>query len=197
MNFIDVVPPILVEAEGCPEAMAVDALREAVIEFCRESYGWQTGVSVMSDAASTGSLNEIKVIDICDASIGGEPICVTFMNDRAIDEIDAQGPFLRFADPDSFDLYPSPAAPVLVDLLVIATPSPNALTFPDHIWREWSECLRHGALARLFASTKKPWSDYKAADYHRTLFDRDLRRAAISYQRNRRNHGRTLTVKRA
>lgn len=195
MNLTDrfILGTILAEFEGCPEIVAVDALRNAFIEFCRESYGWQGSVNVMSDASALPSSNDMNVIDIVDARIADKRIAVTFMNaDEG--EYDCADYVIRFADPNHFELEPAPTTPVEIKLTIIAAPLPSATLVPDHIWHEWHEALRHGAIGRIHESAK-PWADAQKAGAHLGKFSRAVGDASIRYARNRRNHGRRLRVR--
>lgn len=195
MNFRDVIGPVLVRFEGCPEAMAVNELRNAFIEFCKETYGWQTGVQVMSDAPGVVS-TEVNVIDICDARIADKRIGITFMNADAHEVVGDEcfDYVMRFADPNQFELEPVPTTPVAIDLLIIAAPLPTAITGPDHIWNEWHEDLQHGAIARLQRSGMA-WGNPQMSGLHQGIFDEAVKKARIKYARNRRNHGRRLRVR--
>ncbi len=195
MNFRDVVGPILAEFEGCPEALAVDALRNAFIDFCKGTYGWQTGVRVMSDATVTAN-TEVHVIDIVDARIEGASVCITFANadDNDVDPSSVDY-VIRFADPNAFEITPAPATPVEIALMVIAAPLPTATSGPDHIWNGWHEALRAGAIGRLHMTPAKPWAIPGSAAGYLSMFERAKRDAAITYSRNRRNRGRVLRVR--
>lgn len=208
MLYTDVLGPLLARAEGCPRALAVDALRNACIEFCAETRWLTTGSQVVLDGTQVPSFDlNVQVLDICEAKVGDDPVLVTYLNDPAAepDALAECGDYdyaLRFADPNNPTLTPatgvaapSVAAPVTVDLVLCVAPGPESTEIQTDLWRRWSEALKHGALERLLAEPKKPWSDTQLAAYHGGKFRDAITKAASEAGRNRTQPGRRLRVK--
>jgi hypothetical protein len=197
MIFADNVGPILAQAEGCPEIVAVDALRNAVIDFCKASYCWNTGVTVLSDATTDGLINtEFHVLDIVDARIADKAVAITFANADDCDIDPSSVDYvIRFIDPNTFDIEPTPTPAIEIELFVVVAPKPTATVGPAHVWDEWHEGIRHGAIGRLLGMVGKPWSNPQAAAMHLGAFEAAKKSADIKYSRNRRNRGRVLRVR--
>jgi hypothetical protein len=188
--YRDHVAPVLAHFEGCPEELAVDALRNSMIEFCRKTYGWQTGIVIPSDEPTSPMATTVNVIDICDARIEGATVEVLPMN---VDSECCADYTIRFVDPNTVELEPTPSPPVDVEFLIIVVPTPWSDEGPDHIWNEYHEALRAGAIARLHMGAGS-WASPNRATPYAGMFGAAMRDAEIQYARNRRNRGRRLRV---
>jgi hypothetical protein len=199
MLFKDVIGPTLALAEGCPQAVAVDALRNATIEFCTRTRWVTLGQQLTLTGAEVPEFDLTQqVVDIVDAEIDGEPVDIVHLNDGETVRNLGPGEYaLRFADPNFAELTPAPtvAQPVVIDLLLAVAPGPEAADLSVDLWRRWSEALKHGALYRLYAMPSKPWSAPNAVAYHQTEFERAITRASAAAGVNRSQRGRRLRVK--
>lgn len=198
MLYLDMISALLVRAKGCPEFEAVDAMRNACIEFCTETYWLTTGNQVVVDGTEVPVTDlHTQVVDILDAKIDGEDVLVTHLNDPAIEQLDDGCYALQFTDPNNPQLTPPATtdAPVTIDLLLAIAPGPESTEITDLLWQRWSEALKHGALCRLLEVPGKPWSNADAANYHRANFAKAMTTAAAQAGRNRQNVARRLRVK--
>lgn len=211
MLYTDVLGPLLARAEGCPRALAVDALRDTCIEFCKESRWLTTGSQVVLDGTQVPSFDlNVQVLDICEAKVGDDPVFVTYLNnpDAEPDALAEGGEYdyaLRFADPNNPVLTPatgvdapSVAAPVTVDMVLCIAPGPESTEIPVDLWRRFSEGLKSGAIARLLTEPNKPWSGPSASQSVARFagkYARDLATATAEASRNRAQPGRRLRSK--
>lgn len=199
MLYTDAIGPLLARAEGCPRALAVDALRDTCIEFCEESRWLTTAWTLVLDGTQVPNLGmEAQVLDICEARIDGEPVLVTHINDEAIEQLRPGEYAITFADPNNPVLTPAPsvASPVTVELLVCIAPGPESTEIHLDLWRRFKEGLQAGAIARLLTEPNKPWSTSgDAVSRFAGKYARALNDATAEAGRNRTQPGRRLRVK--
>lgn len=209
MLYTDQLGPLLARAEGCPRALAVDALRDTCIEFCKESRWLTTGSQVVIDGTQVPNLGmDVQVVDICEARVGDDPVFITYLNDPdaepdALAECGEYDYALRFADPNNPILTPatgvaapSVAAPVTLDLVLVIAPGPESTEISLDLWRRFSEGLKSGAIARLLTEPNKPWTvSGDAVRRFASKYASDLATATAEASRNRAQPGRRLRSK--
>lgn len=203
-TYNDLLGPILARAEGCPNAVALEALRNACIDFCIRSRWYATGSQVVLTGEEVPEFDLVdQVVDICDAKITDKDVLVTYLNDPDAESDTLGGAgydyAIRFADPNHAEITtaegetePSVASPLTVDLLLIIAPGPDSTEIPVDLWRRWSEQLTSGALARLFAEPGLPWSNPQLSGYHGGKFEKAITDAAFEAGRNRIQPARQL-----
>jgi hypothetical protein len=199
-SFDDISHHVAARVEGCPHGFVVEALRDTAIDFCVRTRFHTTGHQLVLDGAEDPGFDlEEQVIDIVDASVEGSDACVhvMYLNDPLADDLGANEYALRFTDPNEFELLPAPtlAAPVTLNLLVCLAPGPDAAGIHDDLWRRHHETLKNGALARLFAESKKVWGDPAEATRRLALYENAVTKAAAEAGRNRTQPARRLRVK--
>lgn len=192
MLILDMLNSVLGRAPGCPESEAAQQMLNACMEFCERTY-WLTEPVTITTPGQTVSL-DAQVLDIIEAKIGADDLLITYVNDPQIDALSPGKYALTFADPSYPLIAPTPPDGTEIYLLIVSAPGPAAQAVADVLWLRHSEALTHGALARLLAEPKKPWSDSQTAMYYRGLFDEAMRRAAADAGRNRKTTGRRLRV---
>lgn len=197
MRYEDMLKGVLVRAKGCPEIEAIDAMRNACIEFAEKTYVLTTGSTVTVDGTEVPTYDMTRqVLDIMEARIDGKTVLVTYMNDPAVDALCVGERAITFADPNNAVLQPpaTVAAPVTIDLLLVIAPGPESEEVPDWLWLRYSSALQDGALAILLDDDGKPYGNPNKAARHRVAFDDAIRRAAANAGLNRRRKARVLRV---
>jgi hypothetical protein len=199
MQYRDMVAGLLAQAEGCPEIEAVRCMRNACIEWCRETYSLTSG-SVLLTGQGGGVpapvvMTGLYIVDVVSIRIAGEPVDWVQMNSERTRDATATEPVVVGADPASLQVVPAPTAPTLVDLLIAVAPGPASEEVPDVLWLHHHEALEHGALARLLALPKKPWTDPATATWHGVQFQEAMTKAAALNGRNRFTQAQRLRVK--
>lgn len=200
MLYADMVQWVLSRAKGCPEDEAIDAMRNACIEFCEKTYFLTEGTTTVFDGTDAPDIDlDRQVIDILEARIQGEdePIPIYAMNDPDIDEMEEDDTALIFADPNHAEVIPTPTAeaPVTIEMLIAYAPGPTSNEVPDILWLRNSEALKNGALGRVLAVPGEAWSNDTKAAYHLGLFAAAITRVAGQTGRNRLTTSRRLRVK--
>ncbi len=195
MKYIDCLPHVLPYVAGCPEEVAISALRNAAIEFCKETQCHITGVSVVFDGA-TGPVPDLatQIVDIVDAKCAGQPLKVLALNDPEVEEL-GMGEFaIRMADPNSLTITPTPTVPMRVDLLAIVAPGPASTQMLDDLWRRHHEAIANGALHRIFEIPSRVWSDGQLAIYYGNKFEAAKAKAKADAHKNHAKPARRLRV---
>lgn len=196
MNFVDVVDTVLVSVPGCPHDAAVDALRDAAIEFAMETHCHITGRTVVFADRTWGDPNMVEqIVDVLDARMGGKPLTVTFVNDEELENLGPGESAITFVDPNTLQLTPPPTSPVAVELLVAVAPGPQATAMHDDLWRQYSKAIVDGALSSLYEIPKRSWSDPQLAAYHGDKFEKAKAKAMALAHRNVSRPARRLRVK--
>ena len=198
MLYVDMIQAVLVRAKGCPEFEAVDAMRNACIEFCITTRFLTEGTQVIVDGTEVDlSSFDHMVLDVIEARVADKLIRVTYMNDADLDTLDPTEYALTFADPNHGELTPAPtiAAPVVLDMILSYAPGPSSNEVPDLLWLRNSEALKHGALYRLLAEPGKSWSDPKLSGYYSGLFMLAMEKMAADLGRNRQTTGRRMRAR--
>ena len=197
MLYTDSLIGVLAEAEACPEEVAARAMRQAVIEWCRETYCYVTPLQIETDGTEPAppALDAMWIVRIIDARIDGEPVDVLAINDPDLEDREESDRAIVFADPSQAYLVPAPTAPVTVELLCALTPGQESTEFPDLLWQRYDEHLEHGALKRLHAMKGKPWSDPAQATFHAGEFERAKTSVAALVGINRLTNAQRLRVK--
>lgn len=199
MMFIDAIDKFMHLVPGCPEPEAVDALRDAVIEFCDKSKSWVYWTDRDSDDLVFDSTSEAEAIPIAlfDAYMGADQLAAIDINKNVV-EPPVNTTVLTFDRDhlwDSIQLLPAPAAVVTVRLLMAWKPTPWATEFPDHLWFSRAEALKAGALARLMANAGTTYANPSMAGVHEQTFRSAISSAIGSAGVNRRTVLQRLRVR--
>ena len=80
---------------------------------------------------------------------------------------------------------PLPSALASFVFTVAYEPSSAATTFPDILADDWLDEITSGALAKLCALPKKPWTDYDQSKLHAGLFNDGVDAAKVSFNIHR------------
>lgn len=196
MRYDESLNRILSRAPGCPDEVAIEALRDACIEWCRSTYMLTTGMRVVSgsDLVPDGPVGELTVIDVIEARAGELRLPVVPINDQRVDDATAEAPVISFAELSALTINPTPAAPLTVDLVAVVCPGADSVTFPALLWAKHREALVGGALARVLSDEGVPWSKPQQAAVQRAIFDREASIHSGLYGRNRLTAARRLRV---
>lgn len=188
-DFYDLLAP---DVPGCPDAAKEQALRQAAIAFCEQSLAWKyahpdieivigqdeypfdppAGAVVHTVTYATFADNELNVM-VDEYSMG-------IWDWRNQDGV----PQYVLGGPTSLRLVPAPNVEGTLKLEVILKPSPDAETIDDDVFNEYREAIVHGALGRLMASPKKPYTDLQLSTYHMQQFFAQTAGAGTRVARN-------------
>lgn len=198
------LPDILAEVDDCPEIVAVEKVRDALMELCRRSTIWRTEMLpfaisatvadyelIFDDGQQLAQVNYVTLVDSNDEEI--------HPRETTEDEQDAKsvkGWRLRtgsprafyMKDPEVLRLVPIPEEAYTAYVGVILQPTPDSYEAPDWLYNQYHEIVAKGARAKLLNMRGRPWYDpNKAALEMQDFYDevRNVQNAAT------RSHTRT------
>lgn len=188
-SFYDEVLP---DVPGCPQAVALNAIRNAAIEFCERSKVWVIDHDPISAIANEPVYafeppNGAVVCGVVTAWFNGVEIDPTTQRDLESEYRNwpsLPGVPLRYLQQNSAELilfpYPSGALANALTMKVALKPSRASTSIDAWLFEQYLEAIAHGAKWKLMAMPKKPWSDGATAMYHKTAFDSAIDGAVLS-----------------
>lgn len=208
-------PWVLPEVPGCPEIAAIQAIRDATINFCEMSLAHQVDhdpVGVVAQVADydleapvtgtrvikvmrawykgqelqPGAPDQVRDPSLYNQSIGG--YVTTYSTPKAFTQKDA----------DTFSLLPIPDQTLAsaITMRVALAPLRTSTGCEDFLYEQWVEPIASGAVAKLQLSAGKPYSNPAAAAINQARFmqgvnaarqkaNRGYTRASLSVQLRR------------
>lgn len=190
VNYSVFLSEVLPFVQGCPDPIAINAVRNSAIEFCASTMYWQETQDVVTLQASdfpydmpapTGA----RVIQPLSVIVNGVPI-----DPKTIDLLDGTSPNWRTAvagtpgnyfqpNPDQLTLVPEVQDTVDLILRVAYCPLRNSTTIEGWVYQNYLEGIAAGALARLMAIPSQSWSNATLAQYYLKLFGAAVNDATI------------------
>ena len=189
------VPKVKREAPSCPSFIAIEELRNTIIDFCINTDIYLADLSLFQTV--TG-INEYESADL-DIPVGSELnhildfFCEVGESTAQLSEksLTRLEPKSLIGKPSLFDMYGSgkpkyysqkDQETILIDhtpnqnyslyALYSLKPTATATTIPNIIVNEYQETIVHGALYRLQMMKDSPWSDVQAADLNKRMYDK-------------------------
>lgn len=190
MNLSEFLPEIYLEAQGCPEAVALNSLRHTLREFCERSKAWQADLDSITLLEDQPSYDidvppDADLMILLSATYDGAPIQI--YTPEEMDRIlttwrTDTGTGVTYLIQDWTTLYVSPiptaddATPIY--LRGALKPTMTATTCGD-ILDTWREGITAGALGRLKAIPNKAWTDREGASYYGRVFASAVSNATV------------------
>lgn len=190
--FTSFLPEVLPQVPGCAEIVAVNAVRNAAIEFCDNTLFWQASQDPVTVANTdfplllTGVAGA-RVTQVLTCVVDGTPIDPTTM-----DALENSVPFWRtkvasspsnyfLPDPYNLSLYPMLDTGVSVELVlrVAYTPTRVATGIEEYVYQKHLEVIAAGALNKLMVQPAQPWSNPELAAFYREKFMKGITDASI------------------
>lgn len=185
----DLLPRVLPYAPGCPDPVAVDHLRDAAIEFCKQTRCWRE----VDEFGTTDT--DIEVVCVPPFSSLFEIEAAKF-NGRDL----ARAPYLR-SDPhkteggipsviaqaqhNSVSIYPRATGKLWISMFLM--PDDRADMIPSFIFDQWGRIIAEGALGEILMMPDKPFSNPQLGVSFRGRFqagmDRNFRASQRGQQR--------------
>lgn len=175
------LPHILVDVPECPEPVALNAIRSALIELCDTALVWRENLDPL--ALTPGEA--VYDLDTPPQSRVATIIDVTSEQTRRIMPVDREWLF-RFdplwaqrsgrvqwylqPDPETVQFVRVPDEPQTLFIHCAFAPSRAGTTVPSYLFEQYLETVRYGAWARLMAQPAKPWSNAQLAMVHGRMF---------------------------
>lgn len=189
--YDEFLPEVLPFVKDVPEIVAIQAIRNAAIEFCEETrylqvdndpVSLQANVSDYDLDADTG----YRVIDVVEAWIGDQFLVPKSVEEltkiyRGTDWRSMQGnPYYYFRSRmGTMTLVPQPASSSTttqsyLKCRVAIAPSRSSTTVDDDIYERFLEIICAGARARLYETANQPYYDPQAAMLYRKKFNDEI-----------------------
>lgn len=182
MDFTDLLPRLLPRVPGCPDFTAIESLRDATIEFCKETKGWNSDQPVvLIDGQPIYGLEvpvDARVVEVMQAWVPCGRIWPKSMLDiQALlpNWQGAQGsqPAYYNSPTDStVRFFPTPmnSLGLVVMLRTAYAPVMDADSIDDEFGEENYKALLDGALADLMAMPGKSWTNPQLGAVHQGRF---------------------------
>lgn len=190
MNLSEFLPDIYLEAPGCPEAVALNALRHTIRDFCERTRAWQAVIDPIDLIAGQPSYDidvphGAELMLVLSATYDGMTIPI-----YAPEEMDKARPSWRdetgtgvsklIQDWNTLFVNPTPTADddVQIEIRAAFKPTLSATTCGD-ILGNWHEGIAGGAISRLKSIPGKPWTDREGVSYYKGVYADSVANASI------------------
>jgi hypothetical protein len=189
------LPEVLLEAPGVPNPVAINAIRNACFDFCRDSL-WLTQLG--SDTAYTTGTQDYTLVPPADTRVVGV-LSVVLDNDRAIypwsmeETVVARpgwqtetGPIAGYVQqsPSTMSMVPIPTQDGTYKPLLAIAPSRTATTVDDRLYDYHLESIKYGALWKLKSMVGQAWADPTGASLYEQRFLMMVNQATIERLRS-------------
>lgn len=177
----DLLPLILPRAPGCPEPIALDAIRQAAIEFCERTKLWRDTDQFYADEFGDIMAPAQSVIHhIEEARFDGhrlEPIAVQELNARYPDydwktQTGDQPKFVTQLHPDTVKIVPAWTG--YLELTLLLKPSNDAQEIPNFIIDQYARTIADGALAEILMIPGAPYTNPQGGAMYSQRFQQRL-----------------------
>lgn len=178
---------VLVEAQGCTDTIALNAVRKSLVLLCQRAGVWR---DTYTAKASTPDV-------YLDAPVGARVASVrrVFCNGLLIEpatpesiDYDPQpgNPKVYYRQDDStLILHPAPATKVELRIEVTYGPTIDCDEVPDDLGHRYYDLIVKGALMQTLAMAGKPWANPTMAGVYAELFNSGTSGAKIEESRGR------------
>lgn len=199
------LPEVLPYAPDCPEIVAVNAIRNACIEFCEES-NWLlyehpeittlAGVGSYPLIVPTGTMSA-RIYEGWCGNLQLKPVSEEVLKRVYVydwREMEGGAQFVTMLNPDEAIIVPKPLIPNVAPLkLIIALkPTRDSVDVDDRIYQRWAEQIGWGARGRLLEIPNQSFYDPATAMKYKAMFTTAIGQAAVE-----RNRGLTRAPVRA
>lgn len=184
-DYKDFLSRVMGEVPGCPVPKMVDAVRDAVREFCSKTYIWnevvdceiKEGESLAFVFAPRGSMVEAVLTD--QRRKDTFPYRIILKENR-----------------NPVELEQEPNADKEMKIRVALKPSSTSETCPDFLFNGFAEEIGYGAKGRLLFEVGKPWGNHKLAVFYFNLFHKAMSAERIKIQQGYSGRGSMIRPRR-
>lgn len=194
---------VLPELSGLPQPLALNAIRNAAIEFCERSRVWSEDAAAMNSVAAqprynfvspvaeaevTGVLqawyNGIEIFPKTAAQLGAllSDVGSTYVSAIPWTEQTGVPKYYLIERPDQFILAPFPDEAIAgaIEMKVILKPTRAATGMEQWIFDKFFMQIAAGTKARLCAMPGKPWSSPELVTYYNGIFEAGILAASVA-----------------
>lgn len=195
-KYTDLFDEVLPEVPGAGQDLAVNAIRNTIIEFCQGSWCWRY---FMDPAPILAGLNTYDLDPLIGAEVA--QVLLVKVDGKTIDpiseaDLSAKRPRWQTErdtprnyltdDPSQIILAPVPDRKIPGGLVVTLAlqPTRTSTMFPTWIWSRYFDALAGGAKARLMKMPKKPWTSPELYSLYRGQFEAAMAGAKVEALRS-------------
>lgn len=175
-------PKVQPHVPGCPLPMIDDAILDAVIDFCNRSRAYRFTPAEITVVASTANYtvsdlpSNTEIAWLLAAEYDDQPIDTpdtgSIPQSWATEEGEVTAAVVHSVTQIGLRKVPDEASTLNVRLAL--RPTLSATTFPDEFNTLFREQIAAGALARLYAMPKNPWTATELVEDCRNQFDQAI-----------------------
>jgi len=185
IDFDIFMPLIKPRAQGVPEPIAINAIRQAAIEFCTLVKLWR-GTDMfyatnIDDIALPDGAELVKIVNARFNGVALEPVSFDEMNQRfpTTDWQNMTGETPRyFTQINTSTIKVIPTCDGYVELSLILKPSYDAMQLPNFL-AEYRQIIADGALGEIFSIPNQNYSNADLAIFHAGKFNSMVDRLII------------------
>jgi hypothetical protein len=190
--YTNLYDEVLPDVPGVPQNVALNAIRNAVIEFCDRSGIWIVDIDPVSVTANNSVYPFVSPTDTVVSSIIAiwfnllrmHPTTELELADAYINWKTRTGLPVRYLQENTEELiiFPMPAVDQTnaLTIKVALKPTRKSTGVEGWIIEKYQEGLAHGAKAKLFAMQKKPWTSAELSAYHFQMFEIAIAQANLA-----------------
>lgn len=196
--FTAFLTEVLPFVHDCPQFVAVNALRNASIEFCERSHYWQVDASPVDVLAGTATYTipvpaGTAMVEINQAWLKGQLLIpqsaeVLTRIYRGVDWRTQTGPpaYITALNSNDVQLVLVPQISVAQGLTVRAVVAPTRAStgIDTFIYERQLEVIAYGARARLYGMSGQPYYDPQSSELYRHRFMAGVNDARIKANRS-------------
>ncbi len=187
----DAYPHVSPYVPGAPDPTLLYHLRQAAIDWCTRTLCWQTDLDAILTVVDQDTYEIPIPIDTALVKILGwsvdaaEPLaCTTAAIGRKLKLCGSRADALWTPDKISITVNPMPdTAGKEMVLNVALKPTQDALEIPTFIFEQYIQHIAAGAIARIAALPRQPWTDLQLAAMKGNEFEQTLNRTASAVSR--------------
>ena len=178
---------VVIQAPGCSDLLAVDALRKSAIQLCEQTQAWQETIM---------QTTQVQDVDLdVPAHSRASAIRRVFVDGELIHPVmpDSVDPFEEPGTPHGYyriaenvlRMVPAPSAQITLTIDAVLAPTHSANTIPDDLAERCRMPLVWGALAYLLAMPGQSWTQPALAGAYQQMFDQHAANTALNDARGR------------
>lgn len=183
--FKTLLPKVLPSCPGCGIPMAVEAVRQTVIDFCQRAKAWQaehtiTFVADTPDYALTLPANTV-LVDVVKCLYNADGLPIVPKSEAQLDAQYAGWRQWKASRPSFYYLpdlstirlvaMPSQAEANAVTAKLAVKPIQAATEFDTELYDQYADALAAGAMARLMLMPQQQWTNPKLAAIHGGMYE--------------------------
>lgn len=188
VTFDTFYPSVLPYVHDCPAPVALNAVRNACIEFCRQTMFWQIDIPATTLPAQQNTYPltsylpaQTDLVQVVTAWFGQQTL-----QPKSADELNQiYGPYVWNTEvgwphfftqeiPTDIIIVPSPDTPTAAQntfsARVCVAPTRAATSVYDQVYERYNETISHGARARLYGMLGQPFYNEGLAQEYRRYF---------------------------